>query len=227
MARGKFANKRHFQMQKIETERIRELNAQINGLKDDLAKAKHETDVLRADINSKVMHAAIKISEDERQDLRNKIAQLEADFHKDRVKNAILAYEVAFRIATGKPPDEKTILDYEERSDGIRAAMHKGDIIQNQYKSAEQQFSNIHEKPSNLDMWIPAALGLNGDESIEFFKSLLGWKRGAGRYVVGRSHLLNARRLEYRKFLDDLWEARQYGYTYVPKTDSDGHREEA
>ena len=186
MTKGKYANKAHFRMQTIESERIRELLAEAQGLKAELAKAKHENDVLRSDVHSKAMQAASALSADEKRELRNKVAQLEADARKDKLKSAVLAYDVAFRFHYGKAPshDAQKGVGMSDLANPIAAALGL-----------------------NVDEFIEYTSEIMAANTSTTCKKHVMWaKQNRAGFT---KHLA-----EWREYVDKVWDARQRGYIY-------------
>jgi hypothetical protein len=103
MSKGKYAQRADSRLRVLESETVRDANAKIAELKDQLAHANQELHEVKAEISSKAMQAAQHLSSREKTYLRNKLASVEQQARDDRKKFAIQTWELMHRNKFGEP----------------------------------------------------------------------------------------------------------------------------
>jgi hypothetical protein len=103
VAKGKYAARADTRLQALESAALQEAHAKIRELTTELNQARHELDVARAQMHGQAMQAAAGMSMREKQNLRNKIASLEHQASEDRVRNAVLTWELMHRTKFDRP----------------------------------------------------------------------------------------------------------------------------
>lgn len=103
MAKGKYAQRADTRLKVLESEALREAHAKIADLSSQLSEAKHEINIVRSEISSKALQAASGLSTREKQNLRNQIASMEHQRDKERIRYALLTWEIMHRNKFGVP----------------------------------------------------------------------------------------------------------------------------
>jgi hypothetical protein len=101
--KGKYAQRADSRLRVLESEALRESSAKIDALKTELAQTKHQLHTAQAEIQSKAMQAAAALSAREKKHLRDKLASVEQQVHDERMKLAILTWELMHRSKFGEP----------------------------------------------------------------------------------------------------------------------------
>lgn len=206
MTRGKYSERADSRLRVLESDALREAHATIRDLKTQLGDAKHDLDVAQAQTSAKAMQAAAHLSGREKQNLRNRIASLEHQASEERIRNAVLTWELMHRHKFDQPSPAK--------------------ILSNETPESYRYWCDVH--------WQIGALFISDyDELWRFFRIAEGYAWGmAGGNVSGptgesirltareskrilhkgrlKDHMLKrVRRL--RAYYDRIWRARQAG----------------
>jgi hypothetical protein len=214
VTRGKYAAKAEGRLRALESEALLQANARIKELERALGAIRHECDVLRRDVHSHAMDAAAKISEGEKNDLRDQIAELKRHDSQERIRYAVLAWEIVHRNEFHRPSPAK--LWGEAYGTESRAVIE--DVTVEQMKASWDLWIAIH--------WEIAALFLPDYDEMEKFFILVeghGWRVAGDVGWSSREATRNLRvgkirdavmKREYRRrdYFERIWKARQGGH---------------
>jgi len=103
VTRGKYAARADTRLKALESEALREAHNRIKELEHQLGEAKHEIDTAKAQNHSQAMAAAQGLSAREKANLRNEIASLQYRSKQDRLRYALLMWEIMHRAHFGTP----------------------------------------------------------------------------------------------------------------------------
>ena len=206
--KGKYANRADGRLKVLESAAVRDATAKITDLQARLAHTQQELNTYQAQMQGQALKAAAGMSAREKKDLRDRIASLEHQAAEQRIRNAVLTWEVMHRNKFGRPSPEKIL--------GM------GTIG---VKTAEAQ--------ETWDFWcsthweIAALFMADYDEMLRFFRIAEGYEWGiAGDTHTGttarestrhfrkgriRDHMLK-RVYAMREYYGRIWTARLAGH---------------
>jgi hypothetical protein len=103
MAKGKYAVRADARLRALETEAVCAARAQIHELTTALTAARHQVQMTEADITGKAMAIAERLVIEEKKRLTQRIEELEHTRSADRVRQALLTWEIMHRNRFGTP----------------------------------------------------------------------------------------------------------------------------
>lgn len=103
MTKGKYANRADTRLRVLESKALRDAHSKISSLKDELSATRQQLNSLEAQIQSKAMRAAAALSMKEKANLRNEVASLQIRAKEDRIRQAVLVWELMFRATHSRP----------------------------------------------------------------------------------------------------------------------------
>lgn len=193
--KGKYAAKADTRLKVLESEALREATAKIKDLEAELKQARQERNVSQAKMTSKAMEAAAAMSAREKSNLRDKIASLEHQAAEQRIRNAVLTWEVMHRNRFDRPSPAKLL--------GITL------ITEAQLEEAPESREELKD---SIDYWRSVHWEIAGiffcdyDEILRFFRVVEGytWGIAGDRKILGGSARENTRNLRKGKIRDHM-----------------------
>ena len=213
--KGKYANRADTRLKVLESETLRDAAAKIADLQTQLAAARQELNTYRAKMQGQALKAAAGMSAREKQNLRDKIASLEHQAAEQRVRNAVLTWEVMHRAKFDRPSPTEIL-----GMGTIDARLDGAPEPREELQESFEYWCAVH--------WEIAALFLSDyDEILEFCRIAEGYTWGvAGDKTLGanareatrnfrkgrvRDHMLK-RIYAMREYYDRIWQARLAGH---------------
>ena len=103
MTKGKYAQRADSRLKVLESEALQQAHAKIKELTEQLSAVKKEINEARAGIHSKAMAAAAGLSKREKEHLRDQLASMAYQHDADRMRYAVLVWEIMHRNKFGTP----------------------------------------------------------------------------------------------------------------------------
>jgi hypothetical protein len=173
MTKGKYAVRADTRLKALESAALRDAHAKITELEAQLGQAKHQLDTAEANMHGQAMTAAAGMSRREKQHLRNKIASLEHQAGEERVRNALLTWELMHRFKFGRPSPAKLLDPKPDCGDTARPMIRElpPDADVNELQESYDYWIDVH--------WEIAALFMsNYDEIWRFQEIAQGYRWG-------------------------------------------------
>ena len=221
MTRGKYAARADTRLKVLESEALKEASAKIKELERQLGAAHHERDTTRAEMQSKALSAAAGMSAREKRNLRNQIASLEHQVAADRIRNAVLVWEIMHRAKFDEPSPVQILPDTPSYDYWITVHWEIGSLFCPDYDEIWKFFRLVEGYE-----WRIAGSLLAGDSGQPTIKQNA---REASRAMIkgGLKGGLVRRMRDMREYYDRIWAARQSGDVEPILHFQDAHSQDA